>query len=623
MGLASSAVLPSSRDVAKPRWPAALQRADLSLLCALYSSFRALPTALVPLSRLTSVVGLDQADLRAVADIWNETLEGSVDVWELLAALTLSSAAVSQRTKLAFSFRVWDHDRDARLRDLEVAFMLRALLRGVGRYCRWAPASLPKGKAIREYVCKTFGPETSEQDFIRWSMRQPMVKATLLAFTPRRDADDELDFALQEPRARRQATGAQEPAADGFPSLGAAARPSTVGVTGAAEALPPLSGGRPPASAPAAAAPAASPPGLPVAPRGELRGRWQAVLANQPVNLNTTDAKNGKLTLSEVKASWGDAESQCSLHRAKSAQCMLLTKHEVCLANKLWCFLCECRDVKLDSIWGLIRMLEKEMSKDDSLVAQAQHRHIFKLTNARANPLFGLCVRRLQGGEDTSFKEFLHALCPCASESRLELYLHWHVGNWSSEQAFVKTVKSWRAGCQEHWKKPVISLRQRRRFQADMRAMDTDGDKLLSVADLVRGGAMDEESAKELLEKYDIDGDHLLNVNEYLAMMCPEGYRSKGDENLEAMLTAKFSCITQSWKTGGQEGPAPVDAPGKAQRVFRNLDEDGSGTVTLDELVGHLDLQTAFGLLEVYDEDADGVLSQEEFQCMLRPEVTA
>lgn len=351
--------------------------------------------------------------------------------------------------------------------------------------------------------------------------------------------------------------------------------------------------------------------------------RGAAVLANAPVNLPTAAAANGKLTFAEVKAAWGDAKFQCPLHKTKAAACMLLTKHEVCLANRLWCFICECgSSVQLDSVWGLLRMLEAEMSKDDSLVAQAQHRHIFKLTNAKTNPLFGLCIRRIHGGIAATFREFLHALCPCASDARLELYLHWHLGNWTSEQAFVKTVKGWKRDCKEHWEKSVITAKQRRQLQADMRALDCDGDKVLSVDDLVKGGAIDRQAAEEMMANHDINGDHVLNLNEFLAMLCPPDQRSKGDGALEEMLRGKFECITQSWKTGS-EVSSPPPAPARTRRVFDNLDEDHSGTVALDELVGHLDLRTAFGLLEVYDEDADGQLSLEELETMLRPDVTA
>lgn len=371
-----------------------------------------------------------------------------------------------------------------------------------------------------------------------------------------------------------------------LPSFGRMMSGISEGSRGGSASPSPRSGCPSPRSdSPTSAAEAPSP--LPPLPRPKMLADGRPRMPpNRPANLAAISAERGQLTLAEVRAAWSDAKFQCPLHKNKVAQCMLLTKHEVRLANKLWVFVQECTNVKVESVHGLLKLLGSDLAKDDSLIAQAQHRHIFKLSNAQANPLFAMSLRRMAGGSDVPFREFISALCPCASEARLEVYMHWQVGNWSDEQRFVKTIKSWRKDSREQ---PVMSARAFKDHQEEMRALDHDRDGVLSVKDLVLGGAMEASQAKELVEQHDLNGDRTLNLNEYMAMMCPAEERSMGGVGLEVMLKAKFEAALASWKSG-RDGPPPAGAPGARQ-------VEG---ISLDELVGHLDLKTAFGLMEVW-----------------------
>lgn len=151
----------------------------------------------------------------------------------------------------------------------------------------------------------------------------------------------------------------------------------------------------------------------------------------------------------------------------------------------------------------------------------------------------------------------------------------------------------------------------------EMKELDADKDGLLSIQDLVNGACITEEIAREVMQKNDLNNDSCLNLKEYLLMFSGEDERCRAHRKFEQLLWQKFDGITESWKHGCRKWKA---APENVENTFQDIDDNDDGCITLDEIAGLVDVKTAFALFDVYDEDADGTLSYDEFNTMLCPE---
>jgi len=580
---------------------------------------------LVPARNLAEALDISESEAFVIADIWQvDTPEQPVDVFELLSALVSTSGVLTLRSKQAFLFRMWDMDSDMYLNTAELAFLFRTLVAGLAKYCRWAPSGLPEAKALRKYVERTFKPRISEADFTAWASRHRLFRTTLAAFTTAKPdgggAALDGSFTLPGPPLSTRRRGDADVTADSN-------QKSAV--------LPKLPPGRPlsglpgdgrqqtPGSARGANRTKAGEVGAVALPKVVNR-RSSVGLVNKPVNLVRCDIAEGSLKMLHARASWEDLEHMCVLHKdVGREQCLQLSKHEVLLANRLYHFLSHNRDLKGQGVKQLLKKLQIEVATHDSFQAQSDHRNIFWLTDARHNRIFDNCVRGMRKGKETSFRDFLAAVCPCASDARLELMVTWHVsGHWRQEQEFIASVKTWRSECEAHWKKKTISPRDRRRLEEQMTKMDVDGDHVLSVSDIVVGSGIPQEVAEAVMQKHDLNGDAVLNANEFFQMFCPDGDRTKANSAFEEMLLVKFARVEAQWKTGAYSYVS-VHQPQCTTEVFDDIDDDDNGGVTLDELVGHLDVKSAFGFMEAYDLDHDGSLSLAEFEHLVDPDQAA
>lgn len=581
----------------------------------------------LPAKQLAAVLNLAEDEAANVANIWDASDTDCINLNELLTVLVATSCSLTLRTKLFFFFRMWDCNRDSHVDMAEMAFLLKTLIYGIGRYCSWGREYLPDGKLIQMYAERTFKSSISEEEFVIWAMRHRLLRSTLTSFTPsQRELVDNSAFVLSGPKeptvSKRPVVGKKGTSA----SKGSAGTPADLATLrlpqvvskdrpGSRATTPRKSGENP--TTPREPSARTSLPKVQVTPR--------RTMVNGPLNFRRTSVAGGELRLLDAHATLADMAHSCPLHKdVGRPQCMLLSKHEVLVANRLWHFIRDNRDIRFSSVRNLVKALEIEVVEQDSLIQQNDHRSIFKLTDTRYNRLFEAEVRRLRSGENVTFREFLHGVCPCASSPRLDLYETWHkAGHWHQEQAFVKQVKKWRRECEQHFKTPVMKNDERRILEAQMADLDVNKDRVLSVEDLVESALVTRDLADEMIKKHDLNGDSVLNINEYLLMFCPEGERTHKSAQFEELMRTKFHKVTERWKAG--EGPdihvndASIES---AKQAFHAMDDGDDGGLSLDDLVGYLDLKSAFGFLETYDQNADGNLSMKEFQMMVDPNQT-
>lgn len=72
----------------------------------------------------------------------------------------------------------------------------------------------------------------------------------------------------------------------------------------------------------------------------------------------------------------------------------------------------------------------------------------------------------------------------------------------------------------------LLPKRKRNELLENFKWLDKENKGIISYNDLVDGGLMDEETADELMTKYDTDGSGDLDGEEFLEMLCPHGYRA-------------------------------------------------------------------------------------------------
>eukprot|EP00931_Biecheleriopsis_adriatica_P037324 TRINITY_DN21406_c0_g1_i3.p1 TRINITY_DN21406_c0_g1~~TRINITY_DN21406_c0_g1_i3.p1 ORF type:complete len:556 (-),score=77.41 TRINITY_DN21406_c0_g1_i3:77-1744(-) len=72
---------------------------------------------------------------------------------------------------------------------------------------------------------------------------------------------------------------------------------------------------------------------------------------------------------------------------------------------------------------------------------------------------------------------------------------------------------------------PVLSMAQRQEYRETFRCLDRKGKGVIAFEDLVDGDIICPGFAEELRKKYDANSDGTLQFEEFIEMICPEGFR--------------------------------------------------------------------------------------------------
>eukprot|EP00746_Dinoflagellata_sp_MGD_P003167 gnl/MRDRNA2_/MRDRNA2_106158_c0_seq1.p1 gnl/MRDRNA2_/MRDRNA2_106158_c0~~gnl/MRDRNA2_/MRDRNA2_106158_c0_seq1.p1 ORF type:complete len:516 (+),score=101.78 gnl/MRDRNA2_/MRDRNA2_106158_c0_seq1:176-1723(+) len=98
---------------------------------------------------------------------------------------------------------------------------------------------------------------------------------------------------------------------------------------------------------------------------------------------------------------------------------------------------------------------------------------------------------------------------------------------------------------------PLLPKRKRRELYENFRWLDRAGTGKITYRDLVDSGLVDEEMAQDLMRKYDTDGSGDLDGEEFLELLCPNGYRAhSGVREAVDAHGAQLTYISNSYFTG-------------------------------------------------------------------------
>lgn len=98
---------------------------------------------------------------------------------------------------------------------------------------------------------------------------------------------------------------------------------------------------------------------------------------------------------------------------------------------------------------------------------------------------------------------------------------------------------------------PLLPKKKRRELYENFRYLDREGTGKITYRDLVDSGLVDEEMAQDLMRRYDTDGSGDLDGEEFLELLCPNGYRAHaGVREAVDHHGAQLTYISNSWFTG-------------------------------------------------------------------------
>lgn len=141
----------------------------------------------------------------------------------------------------------------------------------------------------------------------------------------------------------------------------------------------------------------------------------------------------------------------------------------------------------------------------------------------KADWLLGMrCVKYLLGAGANS-----NATTGCGVEDMLRLI-------WlKATPEDIQTMMRWFREAAFHFERaptpPLLSKRKRRELTENFRWINKENKEKISYNDLVDSGLVDSTTASYLMAKYDTDKSNDLDCNEFLELLCPNGYRAHVD----------------------------------------------------------------------------------------------
>lgn len=166
---------------------------------------------------------------------------------------------------------------------------------------------------------------------------------------------------------------------------------------------------------------------------------------------------------------------------------------------------------QLYSVWS-------QMDEDGSGDIELQEFLNFFSAN-KADRLLGMrCVKYLlgtEGGKACTIEDMMHLIWLKATPEDITVMMRWF-----REAAY-------------HQKRaptpPLLPKRKRRELIENFRWINKENKGTISYQDLVDSGLVDSKMADDLMSKYDLDGSNDLDCNEFLELLCPNGYRAHAD----------------------------------------------------------------------------------------------
>jgi Ca2+-binding EF-hand superfamily protein len=140
-------------------------------------------------------------------------------------------------------------------------------------------------------------------------------------------------------------------------------------------------------------------------------------------------------------------------------------------------------------------------------------------TRSKEQRLLGWKAMLYLIGETTektaTVQDFLKLLYLRADEKSIKEMMRWY----DEESMSTKAVPE----------PPVISVKTHQELVMNFKFIDYKRTGILTPADLVNAGLLDQDMCDELMAKFDANGDGTIEEHEFVEMLCPNGYRASQD----------------------------------------------------------------------------------------------
>ncbi|CAK9039925.1 unnamed protein product [Durusdinium trenchii] len=149
-------------------------------------------------------------------------------------------------------------------------------------------------------------------------------------------------------------------------------------------------------------------------------------------------------------------------------------------------------------------------------------------------------------GARFDFKTFLKKLCPKATNTHLHMFDCWlqEFDKLQEQKACLERTRQMSARFKEYRSQPMLSERMRNELKTSFNVVDRSDCGRVTTVDLQVCMEVERCTAKSMMRYFDVNGDGFVDLEEYIAAMCPPGYRMPSDvkDNIfDVLLSAQVS----------------------------------------------------------------------------------
>lgn len=128
---------------------------------------------------------------------------------------------------------------------------------------------------------------------------------------------------------------------------------------------------------------------------------------------------------------------------------------------------------------------------------------------------------------NVDFADFLCKICPCARARHLAMFQNWvtEYGRFREEEKAVEFYSTAADSFQAKDGMPIIPDPELKSLEAEFCRLDLDHDGHITVFELQDGWGWTMQQALDTMEAFDITQDEVIDLAEFLRMMCPPEHR--------------------------------------------------------------------------------------------------
>lgn len=133
----------------------------------------------------------------------------------------------------------------------------------------------------------------------------------------------------------------------------------------------------------------------------------------------------------------------------------------------------------------------------------------------------------LEGSAGYHFGTFLKKLCPKATATHLQMFKCWlqEYDQLQKQKVTLERSKETLAALENYILQPVITERVKQGLISSFAMVDRSDDGRVNTLELQTSMEVERDTAKSMKKYFDTNGDGFVDIEEYIAAMCPEGHR--------------------------------------------------------------------------------------------------